>query len=197
MAKNTAKSKATNEYLLADVISTDAPDVKIDVANVSGKSVKIDDSAMIKVKSNVFGSLIYIDKKTGEEKIWDSCGSVISMPFGELRTMKANAVNFFVNQWVIICGFEDEDYDEYTTADIYKALYITNYYKNIIDPSDYETICSWKASEVKEKVSYMTKEAKENLVVALNTYIDRGVLDSIRTIKAFEEALGCKLVSRE
>ena len=36
-------------------------------------------------------------------------------------------------------------------------------------------------------------EAKVNLAVALNTYIEKGILDSLKRIKAFEEALGCEL----
>jgi hypothetical protein len=39
----------------------------------------------------------------------------------------------------------------------------------------------------------MSAEAKVNLAVALNTYIEKGILDSLKRIKAFEEVLGCDL----
>ena len=39
----------------------------------------------------------------------------------------------------------------------------------------------------------MSNGAEENLVVALNTYIEKGVLDSVKSIRAFEDALGCEL----
>jgi hypothetical protein len=39
----------------------------------------------------------------------------------------------------------------------------------------------------------MSAEARVNLVVALNTYIEKGILDSIKRIKAFEEVLDCDL----
>ena len=35
--------------------------------------------------------------------------------------------------------------------------------------------------------------AKAKLVVVLNTYIEKGILDSLKAIKTFEEVLGCDL----
>ena len=94
---------------------------------------------------------------------------------------------------VIITGFADENADTYTTADIYKALMIGQYYKDLIEPSDYAAVCAWEPEDIKKKVSLMSTEAKANLAVALNTYIEKGILDSLKRIKAFEEVLGCEL----
>lgn len=43
----------------------------------------------------------------------------------------------------------------------------------------------------------LSKGAKGKLVVALNTYIEKGVLDSLKAIKTFEEVLGCDLARPE
>lgn len=187
------KSKAVAPETLEDVIASDTTEKKLNLKDVSRAPVHIDDYAIINVKSNVFGELIYIDKKTSEETRWEKCGTVQQMTFASLRNMKASSISFFKNQWVIITGFADENADIYTTADIYRALFIVDYYKNLIDPSDYEVICKMSPSEIKERISYMSSEAKTNLIVALNTYIEKGILDSLKTIKAFEEALGCEL----
>lgn len=193
MATSTTRKKTATQASLADVISVESEDVALDLSKTTPGQIKIDDHAIINVKSNVFGELIYIDKRTQEETKWSSCGSVQPMTFGALRNMKASSVSFYKNQWIIITGFADENADKYTPADIYKALFITQYYQNLVEPSDYRTVCSWTAEEIAEKVSLMSSESRANLAVALNTYIEKGFLDSLKRIRAFEEALGCDL----
>lgn len=194
MANTTVKkkSKSDAQEVLADVIDFSSPD-EVDMSNASAGPVNIDDYAVINVKSNVFGNLIYIDKKTGEEIRWRSCGEVLPVSFSTLRNMRARSIDFFKNQWVLPIGFADENGEKYTAADIYKALFITQYYKDFVSPSNYEEICSWSPDEIKKRVPLMSSEAKENLTVALNLYIKREILDSRKCIKAFEEALGCEL----
>lgn len=193
---NTSKKKSTKlaaKESLADVIDFSASGDVVDLNNTSDGRVNIDDYAVVNVKSNVFGHLLYIDKKTGEEIVWHSCGEVIPVSFAILRNMRSRSIDFFKNQWVIPIGFADENSEKYTPADIFKALYITQYYKEYVDPANYEEICTWSPDEIRERVALMGTETKENLAIALNLYIDRGVLDSRKCIKAFEEALGCEL----
>ena len=186
------KTKSDAQEVLSDVIDFSAPG-EVDMTKTSDGSVVIDDYAIVNVKSNVFGLLIYIDKKTGEEIKWQSCGEVLPVSFSTLRNMRARSIDFFKNQWVLPIGFADENGEKYTAADIYKALFITQYYKEFVNPSNYEEICSWTPDEIKKRVPLMSTEAKENLAVALNLYIKREILDSRKCIKAFEEALGCEL----
>ena len=115
------------------------------------------------------------------------------MPLSTLRHMKNGAVKFFTNQLVLITGFADENAEKFEVADIYKALYISQYYKEILDPANYDDICNWKPAEIKEKVSVLSGGAKAKLVVVLNTYIEKGILDPLKAIKTFEEVLGCDL----
>ena len=191
--KTTTKKKNTVPEVLADVIVSEGACEKLDLSKTTDGQVRLEDSVVVDVKSNVFGKLTYVDKKTQDEIVWNHCGESNPMTVGMLRSMKATQINFFKNQWVIITGFADDIADEYTTADIYKALMITQYYKNLIEPSDYEEVCSWDPEDIKKKVSLMSAEAKANLAVALNTYIEKGILDSLKRIKAFEEVLGCEL----
>lgn len=190
---NTTRKKTTVPEVLADVIATDDVSEKVDLNNTTAGQVILNDSAIINVKSNVFGKLTYVDKRTGDEVVWSKCGEPNQMAFGLLRNMRSTSIAFFKNQWIIITGFGDENADKYTPADIYKALGVTQYYKDLIEPSDYVEICSWEPEEIKRRVSLMSVESKANLAVALNAYIEKGILDSIKRIRAFEEVLGCDL----
>lgn len=189
----TTRKKNVVPEALADVIVSEGSCEKLDLTNVTDGQVRLDDSVTVNVKSNVFGKLTYVDKKTQDEVVWNNCGESNPMTIGMLRSMKATQISFFKNQWVVITGFADDTENSYTTADIYKVLMIVQHYKDLIDPSDYESVCSWSPEDIKKKVSMMSAEAKANLAVALNTYIEKGILDSLKRIKAFEEVLGCEL----
>lgn len=191
-----AKSKIIKNEKLNEIISEDSEPTNLNLKQTT-PNTKIDDGVLIKVKSNVFGRLIYKNSKTEEETLWNKCGEVQVLTMGDLRAMKANQSKFFTNQWVIILGLDESSECKANTADIYKALGITKYYENLVEPSDFETVCNWSEKEIMEKVSFMNDNAKANLVIALNEYIDKGVLDSRKTIGAFERALGVDLTESD
>lgn len=182
---------------LSDIIAdTNETVVAVKTTSVSS-NVKIDDSTLIRVKSNVFGQLIYVNAKTGDSTIWNKAGEVQTMTINDLRAMKSNQSTFFANQWIVILGVDNDEETKVSPADIYKALGIIGYYKNIVDPSNFEVVCGWTKEEITSNIKLMTESAKVNLVVALNEYISRGVLESLSKIRAFERALGCELVIPE
>lgn len=191
---NTPKKKTTSPKVdMSDVITVEENTSELDLTKVTPGSVRIDDTALINVRSNVFGELIYIDPVTHEDVSWRQCGEILQLPLSSLRHMKNGAVKFFANQLVLITGFADENAEKFEVADIYKALYITQYYKDVLDPTNYDDICSWTPDVIKEKVPMLSSGAKGKLVVILNTYIEKGILDSLKAIKTFEEVLGCDL----
>lgn len=186
-----AQKKKDNISLPEDVLeATEA--ATLDFTKSSG-SYKIDDSVLVKVKSTYFGRLFYRNKKTGESTEWLRAGDIQIVSMGDLRAMKATQVAFFKNQWLVILGLADGSECQATCADIYKALVITQYYQNYIEPTNVSAICSWNEKEIAERVAMMSAGAQENLVVTLNECIKNGALDSIRSIRAFENALGCRL----
>lgn len=197
MATTTKKKPTVKEVDMSDVMAVADEPATIDLKKTSAGVVRIEDTALINVKSNVFGELIFVDPVTKAKVKWSQCGEPLQLPLAMLRNMKNGAVKFFTNQLVIITGFADENAEKYEVADIYKALYITQYYKDILDPTNYDEICSWTPAEIKQKVPMLSKGAKGKLVVALNTYIEKGVLDSLKAIKTFEEVLGCDLMRPE
>ena len=197
MAYTKKKPAATKEVDMSDVMVTEDKPTVINLQKASTGTVRIEDTALINVKSNVFGELFFIDPVTKAKIKWTQCGEVLQLPLATLRNMKNGAIKFFVNQLVVITGFADENADKYEVADIYKALYISQYYKDILDPTNYDEICSWTPAVIKQKVPVLSKGAKGKLVVALNTYIEKGILDSLKAIKTFEEVLGCDLMRPE
>lgn len=196
MASKTKKTTSVAVDMSDVMVETDEQ-VAIDVTKTSTGAVRIDDTALINVRSNVFGELIFVDPVTKEIITWPQCGEVLPISMSTLRHMKTGASKFFSNQLVVLTGFADENAEKYEIADVYKALYISQYYKDIIDPANYEEICNWKPAEIKSKISMMSKGSRAKLMVALNTYIEKGILDSLKAIKTFEEALGCELMRPE
>lgn len=176
-------------------IEEDGEVKKIDLKKTT--SLKISDDTLVKVKSTFFGNLFFKNKKSGEVTEWDHAGDVQTMTMRDLRSMKAEQTAFFKNGWLLILGFADGEDCGANCADIYKNLMIAQYYENYIEPTDMREVCSWDINEIPEKIGMLSPEAKENLIVALNTYIKNGSLDSIKKIKAFEKALGYELLSMD
>lgn len=154
---------------------------------------KLDDSVLITVKSNVFGELLYINSRTGDKFTWSGCGDVQDLSVGDIRAMKGTQRAFFENQWIILTGIDEPGYEDISAEEIYKILMLSQYYKNIVDPDNYTAIFSWDLPKMKEAVNSMSAASKMNLVVAANTCIVNGTLDSLKKIKALEECLGCEL----
>lgn len=182
--KATSAAKKSTEDI-APIENVKAPAVK--------KAVKLDDSVLISVKSNTFGGLLFVNPRTGDKTEWSGCGDVQTLTMGDLRAMKGTQRAFFENQWIFIVGVNEPGYDDVTAEDIYKNLMVTQYYKNILDPDNYTEIFSWEPHLIKETISMMSDGAKMNLVVAANTCIEDGTLDSLRKIQVLEECLGCEL----
>jgi len=161
------------------------------------KKLKLGDDVLIAVKSNVFGKLIYINHKSGDETQWTHYGEVQSMTVGDLRAMKAKQLKFFKENWIRIDGIEDadEDYEGVELADIYQVLMVSQYYKDTICPEDINAVFKWSVSKIKENVPKMTASVKTAIIVRANDMIASGELDSLSKIRAIEEALSCELLS--
>ena len=169
-------------------------DTEIKETKSTKKSVAtISDDVLVKVKSGFHGKLYYKNSVSGEATNWEHQGDIQVMSMRDLRAMKARQVAFFKNQWVIILGVAEGESCTATAQDICKSLVVSQYYENFIDPTNFDSVISWNEAEIAERVSLMSDGAKENLIVALNQYIEDGRLDSIRKKRAFEKALDCEL----
>jgi len=177
-----------------DEIVEETPPAKINLKDTT-KNIKIGDDVIVDVKSNVFGVLVF-SGKDGTIR-WEKCGETQQLTMRELRAMKASMLKFFEKQWVIILGVNAASDSEAKLGDVYKQLGITRFYENMLEVGSFKNICSWSEKEIAERVKLMNQGVRESLVIALNGFIESGALDSVKKIKAFEDALGVTLTSKE
>ncbi len=157
------------------------------------RNVKINGRTLIKVRSNVYGSLHYVNPYNGYRIVWLASGDIQLVEFDELVRMKNTAPAFFQNQWVLIVGVGDGEACKASADEICHALAVDQYYKGYLEPAAMTNICDWDEKTIAERVAVLSDGAKTNLVATLNGYIASGKLDSLRKIAAFEKALGCAL----
>ena len=157
------------------------------------EKIKITDDTNVVVRSCFSGKLYFKNLKTGDETEWSRLGDEQELTVADLKSMRSTQSAFFKNQWVrIVCGYDDSG-NEIPAINIINYLRLQQYYQNFIDPSDKSVVCGWSIKEIEENVPLMSDNAKDNLMVALNDYIDSGMLDSVSKIRAFEKALGRRL----
>ena len=158
------------------------------VKTVASTRTKIDipTNAIIPVMSGVHGILTYSSKKTfGYTVDWDDYGAVEYVEYGELLSMRNTQRSFFEKNWIFI-----QDTDEYSATDIYAALAVEKYYKNIIVGEDLDSLFSMTPDEIKETISTLSDGVKQNIASIAKSKIESGKLDSINRIKALEESIG-------
>ena len=157
------------------------------------KKIKIDDSAIINVRSNTHGKLTYVNHRTGDKYVWGQFGDIQQMTMADLRAMKSNQVGFFANNRIMVTGIESEGYENARPADVYRALFVDRYYKNMLVPTNRFELCKWSVGTIKARVAAMTPALKDSLVITLRAMIANGELDSMKQIRNFELALECEL----
>lgn len=191
------KNNTTNNKTVVAKSETVETDVKPLIKNITKKKLKLDDDVVISVKSNIFGKLIYINHKTGDETTWENMGDTQPLSVSDLRAMKAKQTMFFKENWITIDAIEDadSDYDDVEVSEIYDALQISQYYKDFICPDNLNVVFNWSVDEIKNKLPRMTRSVKESIAIRANELIKEGILDSISKLKAIEEVLGCELAS--
>lgn len=199
MAGRPKGTSTTNKTTTTKAVTTTQTEEKTTIKNITKNKLKLDDDVVISVKSNVFGELIYINHKTGDETKWEKMGQTQPLTVGDLRAMKAKQLTFFKENWITIDGIEDADanFENVEVDEIYDALQISQYYKDYICPDNLNVVFNWGVDEIKNKLPRMTKSVKESIAVRANELIKDGILDSISKLKALEEVLGCSLASPE
>ena len=193
--EETIKKKAGRSKKI-ETLDTSKVEQKIISKPKKQKLVLKDDDELL-VKSNVFGGLLYINHKTGDETNWADQGDVQPMSARDLKDMKAKQLSFYTENWISIIDSDDVDFNVYTINDIYDALQVGRYYKDTVIPNDLDEIFTWSIDEMKTKIKLMPVTIRETIIIRANDKIKDGTLDSISKVKAIEEVLGCELASPE
>lgn len=198
-----ANTKAIRDQKLAEQEKNNKVSVKTETVPVPVKiepkktKLKLDDNVSILVSSNVFGTLTYVNHKTGDKYVWNTMGETQSLYVSDIRAMKSNQIRFLEENWILIEGIADLDdsYEDVIVDEVYEALQIAHYYTNTLCPKNLNEIFNWSVDDIKLKVPKMTQTTKTSLMVRANELIKAGILDSISKLKAFEEVLECELTA--
>lgn len=190
-----AKKKAEQNALITE----NKVETKNENVSTKKRKIKLDDTTLVTVKSNVFGKLFYKNSRTGDEYNWESHGDTQDLYMSDLREMKGVQRSFFAKNWIMIEGLVeyDEDNEDVTVEDIYNVLQVQQYYKDVLCPSNLPAVLNMSIDELKERVPKMSEGVKLNLIILANTQIENGTLDSLNKIKALEELFGCELTRPE
>ena len=155
------------------------------------------DTDEVVVRSNVFGELIYINDRTGDQINWENYEEEQVMSAKDIRDMKARQQSFFKEGWISIVDSPDVDFDEYTMKEVYNALQIGRYYNDSLVSFNMDDIFTMSEDARGKKVSTMSESVKRSAIIRANDKIKDGSLDSIKKVKLLEEVLGCELTSPE
>ncbi|WP_099467745.1 hypothetical protein [Konateibacter massiliensis] len=185
------KKVIENEDIKITTISATSPNA------VEKKRLVLSDLDELVVKSNVFGELIYINDRTGDQFIWENYGEEQTLTAKDIRDMKARQQMFFKEDWVSIIDSHSVDMTIYTLKDIYDALQVGRYYDENAIAFELDDIFTMNEKEMRETISIMSDTIKRTVVIRANDKIKDGSLDSISKVKLLEEVLNCELASPE
>lgn len=164
--------------------------------NTQKKSLKIEDNLKIRTRSNQYGSLVFINSRTGDRTEWHGMNDTQDISVADVRDMKSNGIRFFTEPWIFIEGISTPGYEDYTLEDIVEALDLQRYYSKL-QGSDIGDILEWDADEIKARTPGLTRTVRMNIIAALNTAIKEEELVNLKIIRAWERALQCVLVSTD
>lgn len=190
-ANTTAKTSVIEtENIAVAVNDTTENTIKTVERKDYSKKAKIPKDYDIPVKSNVQGKLTYTSKKTGYTEEWDEIGMVVFLEYDELVSMRNAHKKFYEDNWILI-----EDTDDYTAEEIYYALNVDKYYKNIAIFETLDDVFSLSVSDIEKIVPTLSVGYKRNIASrAMQLIVDNDVrMDSTAKIKALEKALGINL----
>ena len=183
-----------------DVVNNNVKDTtntNIETVKKTKERLVMKDTDEVVVKSNVFGELIYINDRTGDQIIWENCNEEQVLSVRDIRDMKAKQHSFFKEGWISITDSPDVDFEEYTMKEVYDALQIGRYYNDNLVSFNIDDIFVMSEDALRKKISTMSEGIKRSIVVRANEKIMDGSLDSLKKVKLLEEVLGCELTSPE
>lgn len=137
------------------------------VTKVKEKLV-LKDTDEVVVKSNVFGELIYINDRTGDQIVWENYGDEQVLSAKDIRDMKAKQQSFFKEGWISIIDSSCVNFDEYTLKDVYDALQIGRYYAEDLVSFDLDTVFTLSEDSLRKKVANMSNTVKRTVIIRAN-----------------------------
>ena len=149
------------------------------------KRISIDDNFIVETKSNFDGTLVFCEG--GYDERWYGVGDTVEMPWEELKDIRKYKRSFFENNWIILEGNE-----EYTAAQMYEALGVSQYYPVDESLKSVDDVLSMKTNEIAKFLKDKNEGYKETLYTYAKRLVEEGDkrLDSTAKRTAIEKAVG-------
>jgi hypothetical protein len=173
--KNTSTTTKTTET---------TPTVQTAETNVTTKvqaKVTIPNDELVEVTNVTQSRLVLVDSD-GFKNVLENFEDTIEMEFGELVKLKKRYIKVFTENWIEL------------NPVVLKALGVDKYYKDFINVDEFESLFALSESELRDKVSKLSKSMKQSVGMKALNLIEEGKLDSIKKIKVLEEVLGYSLI---
>ena len=146
--------------------------------------VIIDDNYIIPVKSNFDGTLSFNDN--GWNEVWYNIGDVVGMPWSGVKDIRKYGRKSFERNWLIL-----EPTKEYTSAQLYEALGVKEYYPDADKFKDVSVLISMKPKEIADYLKGMSTEYRNTFTSYAKRLYENGDprMDSKTKIAALEKIL--------
>lgn len=187
---NKNKTDRTDD-ITANVQTEEQTVVEDTVAEIPEKTVyykerpKLSPDTVVTVKNGFNGKLVYKSKKSGDKYVWEEYGDEQDFDLQELKNAKNSSKAFFINNWFMI---DDPEVISY--------LGVEQYYKNALDCDELLDLICNEPEKIGEAVGKLSYGQKESVKFFARRLVGEGSIDSVKAIKALEDALNIELTER-
>lgn len=147
--------------------------------------VELDPHMLVTVRNGFAGMLYYRSRRTGEEYTWEQFGDEQDMELGELKNARNSARAFFERNYFLI---DDPEVIEYLNA--------KPYYQNALSVEELDGLFDEDPDDIISIIGGLSEGQKKTLRYRARELTTNGVIDSIKTIEALEQALNIQLIDR-
>lgn len=139
----------------------------------------------VTVRSGFNGRLVYKSSRTQEKFVWEGFGSEQDIELQELKNAKSAHKAYFENNWFM---FDDPEIIHY--------LGVEKMYASSLNIDEFDELFDKSPDEIKDRIATIPEGQKLCLAYRAKQKIEKGEIDSIRTIHALEESLSTELIER-
>lgn len=147
----------------------------------------VDPNTIVTVLNGFQGKLVYKSPRTNERFVWEEFGDEQDMELKDLRNAKSAAKAFFEKNW-----FMFDEANEW----VIPYLGLSRYYENAIKLDEFDKIFENTPAKIKSIIDKLSSGQKKSVSYRARQLVMDGMIDSLKTISALEEALGTELIEK-
>ncbi len=178
------KTTATKAVKVEEVVQEVQEAVEEVKVTPKPEKKKYDADDLISVRSGVSGKLVYKSLlNNGYSCEWEKFGDTQQVPFGELRTAAGSQPNFYKKKYWLFDNEEDV-----------VALGVKHFYADMVGIEDVMSVFKMPMADFDAKVKPLNAQLRETIAKEARILYMKGELDSIKRIKALEDATGFSIM---